>query len=79
MSPTVENCRYAVLPLSDQGYVVYDRLNGRIVDGVYLESTGLAMALGVAQAYNKGFDPGENMTPTGEALALIYPGRHSGK
>lgn len=70
-TPSIKTCRHAVLPLGNTGYVVYDRLLSRIVNGVFYETP--EVALEVAQSYNN--DPGalQNMAPNGEALGLIYP------
>ena len=67
--PPISKCRYAALGIKSGGYVVYDRLLNRIVNGVLLYSSD---ALHVAQSYNDG-KGAEDMSPNGFALGLIYP------
>jgi hypothetical protein len=67
-TPHIRECRFAVLSLA-KGYVVYDRLLSRIVDGVY---TDVNNALGVTELYNKGIGH-KDMSPNGDALGLRYP------
>lgn len=69
-APSIARCRHAVLPLSTGGYVVYDRLLCRIVNGVYFH---LDDALDSAQHYNEDGGAPQNMTPNGVALGLLYP------
>jgi|SRR6266568_4239779 len=71
-NPSIKDCRHAVLPLKNEGlgYVVYDRLLCRIVNGVYYN---LEMALGAAQSYNEYPDSPQDMSPNGDALGLRYP------
>lgn len=74
-APSIEKCRYAVLPIKRQGkeyecYVVYDRLLNRIVNGVFFGD--VESVLEVAQLYNDG-DGNPDMSPNGLALGLIYP------
>lgn len=78
-APTIKQCRHAVLTLKSKdvhgkdatGYVVYDRLLSRIVNGVFYED--LVAALGVARRYNKEPESPQDMAPNGLALGLIYP------
>ena len=78
-APSIKDCRYAVLCVrakgtadkDTSGYVVYDRLLNRIVNGVFWD-TGAESALEVARLYNEG-QGREDMSPNGEALGLIYP------
>jgi hypothetical protein len=71
--------RYAVLPLAPQNgytqYVIYDCRSGRIVDGVYMRAE---MALGAARVANQtdGKIWATDMTPSAEALGLLYPNEH---
>lgn len=79
-APSLADCRYAALRLHNKGngYVVYDRLLSRIVDGVYYGDNALANALGVAEWLSEG-GKGRGSAPNGEALGLVYPkvkGRH---
>ena len=77
--PSIEQCRHAVLTVRHKGadgqmtdgYVVYDRLLCRIVNGVFYGSPN--DALDAAQLYNE--DPGQpqDMAPSGRALGLLYP------
>jgi len=71
-APSISDCRYAVLRLSQGGYVVYDRLYCRIVNGVY-SSSSLEEALDLAKAFNNGMEVNPCMAPNGSALGLIYP------
>lgn len=73
--PSIKECRHAILPLNNlgKGYVVYDRLLCRIVNGVYYGS--LKDALECAQDYNKRDTAPQDMSPNGAALGLIYPKR----
>ena len=70
--PSVMKCRYAVLPLANDGWVVYDRLLSRIVDGVYyINPEG---ALGVARWFNESAEAAQDsQPPNGDAMGLIYP------
>lgn len=68
-APPIGKCRYAALGIKGGGYVVYDRLLNRIVNGVFLYSSD---ALHVAKSYNEG-NGMEDMSPNGFALGLIYP------
>lgn len=69
--PTLAQCRFAVLPLA-HGWVVYDRLLSRIVDGVYYLDTGAAMD--VAEWFNSdGRAAEDSRPPNGDALGLLYP------
>lgn len=72
-APSIAECRHAVLPINNKGkgYVIYDRLLCRIVNGVYYMP--LEQVLECAQHYNE--DPGapQDMTPNGLALGLKYP------
>jgi|GEM_PF-4067770 len=74
-APSIEDCRHAVLLINNgaqhQGYVIYDRLLCRIVNGVYYGT--LDMALESAQAYNEENDYPQDMAPSGAALGLKYP------
>lgn len=67
--PSIAACRYAALQVKNSGYVVYDRLMCRIVNGVFYV---LEDALGVAELYNEGHGPAD-MSPNGAALGLHYP------
>lgn len=83
-SPSLAECRYGVLGIHDSkttgepGYVVYDRLLSRIVDGVYYNQDS---ALDVARLYNEHSKPDGSCASTGTgdrspnsiALGLIYP------
>jgi hypothetical protein len=71
--PSIEDCRHAVLQVKNKGngYVVYDRLLCRIVNGVFYGSP--ESALEVAQAYNDDQDSPQDMAPNGDALGLQYP------
>ena len=77
-APSIKECRHAVLCIKTKtqkgketdGYVVYDRLLNRIVNGVFFEDS--ESALYVAQLYNQG-QGREDMSPNGLALGLIYP------
>jgi hypothetical protein len=71
-APSIKECRFAVLQLKNkgEGYVVYDRLLCRIVNGVFRDLPG---ALGVAELYNKDPNSPQDMAPNGLALGLIYP------
>jgi|SRR5579885_2408182 len=78
-APTLQDCRYAVLPLAirdQQGVrpcVIYDRWTNRIVDGVY---AALEDALGVSAAFNRtANEPLSHLitSPNGLALGLVYP------
>lgn len=73
-TPSLESCRHAVLQInnSDKGYVVYDRLLCRIVNGVYYT---LDLALASAQDYNDNPESPQDMAPNGLALGLIYPAK----
>ena len=76
-APSIQECRFAVLPLKEQrseSYVVYDRLLNRIVNGVFFGD--LEGVLEVAQLYNEGLG-NPDMSPNGLALGLIYPGELS--
>lgn len=70
--PSIKACRHAVLQVKNKGngYVVYDRLLCRIVNGVFYS---LESALEVAQAYNNDPDSPQDMAPNGIALGLHYP------
>ena len=71
-TPRIRDCRFAALQLGNKGYVVYDRLLSRVVDGVYWGADALENALGVAQLYNDG-GGNPDMAPNGDALGLHYP------
>ena len=66
--------RFAVLALAPgetgERYVIFDRHTARITDGVY---GLLEMALEVAAYTEAGGRPAEDMTPTAEALGLLFP------
>lgn len=72
--PHLKECRYAALHLSNKGngWVVYDRLLCRIVNGVFYGRHALENTLEVAQLYNDGHGSAD-MSPNGEALGLRYP------
>jgi len=70
-APSIKDCRHAVLQVNNGGYVVYDRLLNRIVNGVFWEK-GVDSALEVARLYNEGMGA-IDMSPNGLALGLIYP------
>ncbi len=72
--PSIAECRYAALQLKNKGdgYVVYDRLLCRIVNGVFYSEGALEAALGVAAIYNEGRG-NPDMCPNGVALGLVYP------
>jgi hypothetical protein len=77
--PPLHECRFAALQLhtKDKGYVVYDRLLSRIVDGVYSgDEEGLRSALAVAQLFNEGH-LGRKDSCGGSGLGLIYPSREN--
>lgn len=69
--PSIKDCRHAVLPLANGGYVTYDRLLNRIVNGVYYNS--VEGALESAELYNEYDGSPQDMAPNGLALGLIYP------
>jgi len=77
-APSIKECRHAVLCIKTKdtkgedtdGYVVYDRLLNRIVNGVFAEDS--ESALYVAKLYNEG-QGRLDMAPNGYALGLIYP------
>lgn len=73
-APSIAECRYAVLQVKNKGngYVIYDRLLCRIVNGVYYMP--LEEVLRCAQLYNEypEYSPGD-MSPNGRALGLFYP------
>ncbi len=72
--PSIVECRYAVLQISNKGgrgYVTYDRLLCRIVNGVYYGS--IQSALESAQMYNEYPESPQDMAPNGVALGLHYP------
>lgn len=71
-TPDMSKHRHAVLQLANGGYVVYDRLLNKIVDGVYYGDVGFDDALGVAKWYNEGKDTPKDMAPNSDALGLIY-------
>lgn len=71
-APPINQCRHAVLPIL-KGYVIYDRLLCRIVNGVYSSLGDVMGALGTALLYNERDDCPQDMNPTGRALGLIYP------
>ena len=71
-APSISDCRYAALRVNKGGYVVYDRLYCRIVNGVY-SSSSLEEVLELAQAFNDGMEVNPCMSPNGSALGLIYP------
>ena len=56
---------------SGHGYVVYDRLLNRIVNGVFYGDP--ESALEVARMYNEDLDSPQDTAPNGLALGLIYP------
>lgn len=76
--PSIAQCRHAVLEVRSvdphgnliSGYVTYDRLLCRIVNGVYYSLEG---ALKSAQAYNEYAGSPQDMSPNGLALGLRYP------
>src|SRR5690348_1087418 len=78
-APSIKRCRHAVLTVKTKdaydndviGYVVYDRLLSRIVNGVFGDD--LVAALGVAKRYNDDPESPQDMAPNGLALGLIYP------
>jgi hypothetical protein len=69
--------RFAVLPLASDGrvprYVIVDRHTARIVDGVCLARD---LALEVAACCEQRGSPAD-MTPTAEALGLLFPSSSS--
>lgn len=77
-APSIRDCRHAVLTIVNksesrekvEGYVVYDRLLCRIVNGVYYSRE---MAFGSAQSYNQYGNNPQDMSPNGVALGLLYP------
>lgn len=70
-TPSVQEYRHAVLPLhGEDRYIIFDRLLGRIVDGVY---SILPEALAMAHHYNTNEHAAQDMTPNSAALGLIYP------
>lgn len=71
--PSIEECRFAVLQIKNKGngYVTYDRLLNRIVNGVFYDS--LEGALASAEHYNEDPDAPQDMSPNGAALGLKYP------
>jgi len=71
-APSIKECRYAVLQIKNGGYVVYDRLLCRIVNGVFWGKE-VDSPLEVARLYNDGHG-NPDMSPNGLALGLIYPG-----
>src|SRR2546421_11580420 len=81
-APSIKECRFAVLHIKNKkrngedghGYVVYDRLLCRIVNGVFYGDVG--SPLEVAQLYNQGLG-NPDMSPNGLALGLIYPEKGS--
>lgn len=78
--PGFSECRFAVLTIfcssKEKGYVVYDRLFSRIIDGVYYGSPD--PALGVAAWFNEDPDAAiESRPPNNIALGLIYPDKES--
>ena len=72
-APSIKECRHAVLQIKNKGngYVVYDRLLCRIVNGVYYGSR--EQALECAQSYNEYADSPQDMSPNVLALGLFYP------
>ena len=76
-APTLRECRYAALQLGNKGYVVYDRLLSRIVDGVYYGPLARKNALGVAQLYSDGYGL-PDMSPNGDALTRSSTGEREG-
>lgn len=81
-APSVYECRFAALPLANEGWVVYDRLLARIVNGTFYGGDGgdqedaRESALAVAQSYNKNPASSQDMSPNGLALGLHYPVPH---
>ena len=71
-APSISACRYAALPLAD-GWVVYDRLLSRIVNGTFYGEGAAESALAVAQSYNEDPTSSQDMSPNGLALGLQYP------
>lgn len=77
--PSIHECRHAVLTIQNTkangedntGYVIYDQLLGRIVNGVYYMP--LEQVLECAEHYNKDPDAPQDMIPNGLALGLKYP------
>lgn len=72
-APSIKECRHAVLRINNkgQGYVIYDRLLCRIVNGVFYDS--VEAGLESARWYNEYSDAPQDMIPNGKALGLIYP------
>lgn len=78
-APSIRECRHAVLTIHNKdihghdtrGYVVYDRLLSRIVNGVFYGD--LEGALQAAKLYNDDPESPQDMSPTGLALGLVYP------
>lgn len=82
--PSIRECRHAVLPI-DNGYVIYDRLLNRIVNGTFYRyregevnpygeaGDELEHLLELAQDYNINPRAPQDMAPNGRALGLKYP------
>jgi hypothetical protein len=74
MMTTPPTPRFAVLtlavPSEPHGYVIFDRHTGRITAGVYFVR---ALALEVAAFNEHSGMPTPEMTPTTEALGLLFP------
>jgi hypothetical protein len=69
--------RFGVLPLTlagwtPRGYVIYDRATGCITDGVYFDR---ALALDVCAFCERNGGGAPEMTPTAEALGLLFPAK----
>jgi len=68
-TPNFLKARHAVLPISN-GYVVFDRVLGRIMNGVFYV---LDDALDGAARYNESEDYHLGMLPNADALGLLFP------
>lgn len=69
--PTIQECRYAVLPLANGGWVTYDRVLSRVVNGVWF--INFENALDSARHYNTDPEAPADMNPSGAPLGLIFP------
>lgn len=68
-TPSIKDVRYAVLPLEPGAWVTYDRLLCRIVNGVwYAKGDAIANAALCCK-----FGSLDDMSPSAEALGLLYP------
>ena len=82
--PSILRCRHAILTIQTvdnngeitPGYVVYDRLLNRIVNGVFYGDSPDEV-LQCAQAYNERADSPQDMAPNGIALNLKYPAKRT--